>query len=151
MAMNRRLMLGGLSAFVFVAVVMNLLWRQPIAASDDTEPQHETSMSDLMHQKMSSSQLILVGLVNRDMNVVHEGGSELISLAKSAAWMETTNDPVYLHFNAEFQRLSERVVRMALDNNPDGAAYAYQGLTTTCITCHEHVRDVTRISTEAHE
>ncbi len=151
MAMNRRLMLGGLSAFVFVAVVMSLLWRQPIAASDDTEPQHETNMSDLMHQKMSSSQLILVGLVNRDMNVVHEGGSELISLAKSAAWMETTNDPVYLHFNAEFQRLSERVVRMALDNNPDGAAYAYQGLTTTCITCHEHVRDVTRISTECTE
>lgn len=142
----------GLWSLVGVVLVLGVVWRQPTeAAVDDSVVAEERHVIDLMHAKLSGSQLILVGLINRDMNAVHSGGEELVSLAKSAAWLDATDDPVYAHFNAEFQRLSERVVRMAQNNNPDGAAYAYQGLTTTCISCHEHVRDVTRLTRDVAE
>ncbi len=150
--MSRQTVSVGLWSFACVALVLGVVWRQPTkAADDDVLPPHGTEVADLMHAKLSSSQLILMGLINRDMNAVHSAGEELVSLAKSAAWMDATDDPVYSHFNAEFQRLSERIVRMAQNSNPDGAAYAYQGLTTTCITCHEHVRDVTRLTREVDE
>jgi hypothetical protein len=135
-----------------VVLVLCNLWRPSIKAADDVAfPEQATSVSDVMHSKMSNSQLILMGLINRDLEAVGLAGDEMVSLAKSAAWLEATSDPVYSHFNAEFQRLSERVVRMARSDNLDGAAYAYQGLTSTCISCHEHVRDVTRLTRETDE
>jgi hypothetical protein len=142
----------GLWTLACIVLVLGVMWRQPTgAAEEELPPTQPTEVADLMHAKLSSSQLILMGLINRDMNTVHSAGEELVALAKSAAWMDATDDPVYSHFNAEFQRLSERIVRMAQNGNPDGAAYAYQGLTTTCITCHEHVRDVTRLTREVDE
>ena len=51
------------------------------------------------------------------------------------------DDPVYRHFSAEFRRLAIKLNKMASDEHLDGAAYAFQNLTTICIACHQHVRD----------
>lgn len=148
---HRRTTLIALAVVACTALAISGLWGQHHAISDDGVAVADDEIIDLMHAKLSGSQLILIGLISRDMNAVHEGGQELVRIARSATLMEATDDPVYAHFNTEFQRLSERVVRMSLSDNADGAAFAYQGLTSTCIACHEHVRDVSQISLKRDE
>jgi hypothetical protein len=150
--MNSRVASLSFSCLAAGAIVWGVLCREPTDAADDVAtPADRPDIAALMHGKMTCSQELLIGLINRDMEGVESAGQDLVTLAKSAAWIDATSDPVYSHFNAEFQRLSERIVRMARNDNPDGAAYAYQGLTTTCISCHEHVRDVSRLAGENEE
>lgn len=150
--LSRRTVSLSISGLIASAIVLGIFFREPTSAAEDLEPPvDQPDAASLMQAKMECSEQLLVGLINRDMEQVERTGRELDALAQSAAWIEATSDPVYSHFNAEFQRLSERIIRMARNDNPDGAAYAYQGLTATCISCHEHVRDVTRLTRENEE
>ncbi|QDU38647.1 hypothetical protein Mal4_29770 [Maioricimonas rarisocia] len=122
-----------------------LAWQLQSRAADDRlvmAPESEMDNSEIMAAKLTAAHRVLTGLVARDSAMIKGAGKDLVALCKTAAWRSVEEDPVYTHFSVEFQRLSERLVRLAEEENLDGAAYAYQGLTSTCISCHEHVRDV---------
>jgi cytochrome c556 len=93
----------------------------------------------LMRAKLAASQQTLEGLMYGDFDLIDRGARQLRDIDE---WHTVKRDAVYDHYSAEFHRLSEKLVRLAKEKNAEGALYAYQHLTTTCVTCHEYVRDV---------
>ncbi len=95
-----------------------------------------------MQAKLALSQELLKGLVLADYRLINQSADQLRSLSQHAYWTAASQDPVYNHFTIEFQRVTQRIGENARAENLDGAAYASQLLTSVCIACHQHVRDV---------
>lgn len=97
----------------------------------------------MMQAKLTASQRILEGLLNRDFKIITTSAEILVQLAAAAPKQgsDKRDDLIYEHFRTEFVRLSEELEVMAEDENLEGAAYVHQSLTATCISCHRHLRD----------
>lgn len=106
------------------------------AADPDREEKRDAI---LMRAKLAASQQTLEGLMYGDFDLIDRGARQLRDIDE---WHTMKRDAVYDHYSAEFHRLSEKLVRLAKEKNAEGALYTYQHLTSTCITCHEYVRDV---------
>jgi hypothetical protein len=94
----------------------------------------------LMRAKLAAAQQTLEGIMYGDFELIERGARQLHDIDE---WRSAKRDAVYDHYSAEFRRLSEKLIRLANDKNAEGAFYTYQHLTSTCVTCHEYVRDVT--------
>ena len=127
-----------------VLVPLVLTAQQKGPAPSDTPRRLATPMKSFMHGKLKSGQEVLEGLLTRDFEQMAAAADALRgSYLTSPAFdmREEFDDKVYEHFHLEFMRLSGKLIEMAEAENLDGAAYAYQNLTATCIACHEHLRD----------
>ena len=117
---------------------------------DRTGSQEQTSaprrlnspMKSLMHGKLKDGQTVLEGLLIRDFDQIRRGATSLRDKYLTAPKAgDDDDDKVYEHFHIEFMRLSQKLITMAEDENLEGAAFVHQNLTSTCIACHEHMRD----------
>lgn len=100
----------------------------------------------LMRAKLAASQQTLEGLMYGDFDLIGRGARQLHDIEE---WHSSKQDAVYEHYSAEFRRLSEKLIRLANEKNAEGAFFTYQHLTSTCITCHEYVRDVSQTPKQA--
>jgi hypothetical protein len=100
----------------------------------------------LMRAKLAASQLTLEGLMYGDFDSIGRGAKQLHDIDE---WHSSKQDAVYDHYSAEFRRLSEKLARLANEKNAEGALFTYQHLTSTCVTCHEYVRDVSKTPNQA--
>ncbi len=105
----------------------------PTAVSPDRRP--------FMQGKLEDMQTVLRGLVTADFGLIHKGADQMQNTSLHAELASVHDDRVYRHFSAEFRRLTVKLDEMASQEHLDGAAYTFQNLTTTCIACHQHVRD----------
>jgi hypothetical protein len=71
-------------------------------------------------------------------------------VSEAAEWRHI-HDPVYEHYSSEFRRLTEKLSRLAEEGNGEGAAFTYLSTTTTCISCHDYVRDVVRVAADGED
>lgn len=104
----------------------------------------ESPMKSFMHGKLMDGQAVLEGLLVRDFDQVRAGATSLRDKYLTAPAGETgdeDDDQVYEHFHIEFMRLSQKLITMADQENLEGAAFVHQHLTSTCIACHEYIRD----------
>ncbi len=97
----------------------------------------------MMQAKLTASQRVLEGLLNRDFKTITTSAEILVQLAAAAPKQGNgeRDDLIYEHFYTEFVRLSEQLEVMAEEESLEGAAYVHQSLTATCIACHRHLRD----------
>lgn len=112
--------------------------------ADEPAPPQAPSVAEQMQAKLASSQKILRGLVTEDFALIRSGANELRDI-DAIAEHGLQRDQVYEHYSAEFRRLSEKLMRMAEHQNLEGASFVYMHVTSTCINCHEYVRDVTAL------
>ena len=116
-----------------------------LAAADPVKnpliPENEV----LMRAKLSSSQKVLEGLLAEDFTLVANGAREMKKISEAAEWPQS-GDAVYDHFAAEFRRQCTKLENLANKANREGASFTYLQMTTTCIDCHDHVRDELRIA-----
>ena len=99
----------------------------------------------LMRAKLSSSQKVLEGLLAEDFTLIAHGAREMKKISEAAEWPRS-GDAVYEHFAAEFRRQCDKLESLANKTNREGATFTYLQMTTTCIDCHDHVRDSLRIA-----
>jgi hypothetical protein len=99
----------------------------------------------LMRAKLSSSQKVLEGLLAEDFTLIAHGAREMKKISEAAEWPRS-RDAVYEHFAAEFRRQCIKLESMAHKTNHEAATFTYLNMTTTCINCHDHVRDALRIA-----
>lgn len=99
----------------------------------------------LMRAKLSSSQKVLEGLLAEDFTLIAHGAREMRKISEAAEWPRS-RDAVYEHFAAEFRRQCIKLESLANKTNREGATFTYLHMTTTCINCHDHVRDALRIA-----
>lgn len=100
----------------------------------------------LMRAKLAASQQTLEGLMYGDFDLIGRGARQLHDIEE---WHSSKQDAVYDHYSAEFRRQSEKLIRLANEKNAEGALFTYQHLTSTCVTCHEYVRDVSKTPNQA--
>jgi hypothetical protein len=85
--------------------------------------QRDDSTSVLMRAKLASSQRV----------------------CDSKGWRQH-EDPVVVQYRTELHRGAIKLVKLAKEDNLEGAAYTYMHTLTTCINCHEYSRNVLRIA-----
>ena len=113
------------------------------AADPPVDPISETKV--LMCAKLTSSQKVLEGLLAEDFTLIAQGAREMKRISEAAEWPRV-RDAVYEHHAAEFRRQCIKLESLAEKTNHEGASFTYLQMTTTCIACHNHVRDALRIA-----
>lgn len=101
----------------------------------------------LMRAKLTSSQKVLEGLLAEDFTLISQGAKEMIKISEAAEWPRA-RDEVYEHYSAELRRQCHKLEDLANKTNHEGASFTYLHITTTCINCHDYVRDALRISNQ---
>ena len=101
--------------------------------------------SALMRSKLVSSQNVLEGLLRKDFDAVARGAREMKRISEAAEWPRA-RDAVYEHFGIEFRRQCNQLESLAKQGNHEGVTFLYLQMTTTCVQCHDYVRDSLRIA-----
>lgn len=103
----------------------------------------DSEKSVLMQTKLKASSTVLDGLVNGDFAKIRRAAELLEKVAEASPrkYKNLEEMQVYEHFRDEFIREAGRLQKMANDRNLEGAAYVHQNITSTCISCHLHVRE----------
>jgi len=131
----------GLICLLAFATVWNGVQAETPRGTETTDSS-ESDPKDLMSLKLKYSQQILAGLVRGDFETIATSAGDLNRLSQQPQWDRFQGDPVYSHFTVEFQRIAQRLAGHAKAENLEAAAYTAQLLTSNCIACHQHVRDV---------
>ena len=116
----------------------------PIPAQTDQSVSHGQPVGPLMQAKLSHAQRVMEGLVTHDFTQVGASAHALkhMSLDPPDGWKKSDAEgEVYEHFRLEFMRQSAQLEKMASQKNLEGAAWYQQNLTSTCIACHNYIRD----------
>lgn len=139
--MHRWLLVTGIALFVFGAAFAS-------GENRKSEPDQGDQQSALMLAKLASTQKITNGLVTKDFEQILRGANELDRICSATAWA-SHSDRIYAHHRTELRRQSQKLAKMAKEENLDGAAFTYMQSLTTCISCHEYCRDVLKIADES--
>lgn len=133
--------------WIWIAGGISVLSGASMLASDwskDGKLPHEP-LAGMMLAKLASTQRVVSGLVSKDFSEVKRGAQDMLRICDATQW-ESHPDPVFGHHRTELRRQSVKLAGLADAQNLDGAAFAYMQTMSTCISCHEHCRDVLRIA-----
>lgn len=109
-----------------------------LLAADETAEPRRLKGRVFMRVKLSSSEKVLEGIVTRDFKLIGEGAREMEEMSQASEWPRAEDD-TYEHYAVEFRRLCGKLFALAKEENLEGASFAYMQLTSSCITCHDHV------------
>jgi len=115
-----------------------LLLGVPLLSGHGTEP---LKGEPLMQRKLKHAQKVLEGLALNDFDKIGDNAQELLVISKLAEW-KVVKTPRYANYSSEFQEIAEKLVKAAKDKNLDAATLAYMEMTSSCVKCHKHVREV---------
>jgi len=107
--------------------------------------QQDANLPGLMLAKLASTQRVVTGLVSKNFGEIRRGAKDMISICDASQW-ETHPDPLYGHYKQQLRRQASNLAELADQQNLDGAAFNYIQTISTCISCHQHCRDVLRIA-----
>lgn len=139
---------GLVVVLTFVAVgCCNTIW---LRAVDPPANQIEEATGVLMRSKLTSSQKVLEGLLRKDFDSIARGAREMKRISEAAEWPRA-RDSVYEHFSVEFRRQCNQLEALAEAGSQEGVSFTYLHLTSTCINCHDYVRDALRVSERGYD
>ena len=132
--MNKAFSVAAVSLIALVLAVFSM------ATSPAAEPEQEKKPSFWMKKKLEYSEAILVGLANGDYDSIGKTARSMGTLSQMEKWVRSSL-PEYRAQLQIFQNANHQLIRMADDENLDGATLAYVQLTLSCVNCHKIVRD----------
>ncbi len=111
----------------------------------DNQKQSDTNgekrLSKFMREKLTSSQLVLEGLMTEDFDLMEKGAKKMIAMSNATEW-QVVEGPIFARQSEEFRSAAKQVIKFAKEKNIDGASLSYLHLTMTCISCHKKVNKV---------
>jgi hypothetical protein len=119
----------------WLALGVLLVTLAPSAADEPGDTENK-----LMRAKLKFSEQVLTGLVNKDFDAIREGADHLGKLGQLERWSRAFT-PEYKAQLAVYRSANNDLVRMAGEENLDGAALAFMQLTLSCVNCHKVIRD----------
>lgn len=96
---------------------------------------------ELMAAKLKHSHAILEGIAVNDFAKVGTASDELVRVTRANAFLDAYKGDEYRFQVNLFKRAAEAVGTKATDKNMDGVLVAYHELTTSCLKCHQAMRD----------
>lgn len=118
-----------------VAAIVFSVTAGPAHGADEEE-----KMSFWMKKKLEYTQGILVGLTSEDYAAISKNARSMNALGYFEKWVRAGSNEYRSQLKI-FQNANEQLIRMADEENLDGAALAYVQLTLSCVNCHKVVRD----------
>lgn len=109
-----------------------------ILAADTTAEPKRLKGRVFMRVKLGSSEKVLEGIVTRDFKLIDDGAREMQEMSQASEWPRA-QDGTYEHYAVEFRRLCGKLSSLAKEENLEGVSFTYMQLTSSCITCHDHV------------
>lgn len=137
--MKKRLWMAGITLVTGLAIAPFLTK----AADPPTAPIKETQV--LMRAKLSSSQNVLEGLLSEDFRLIGHAAKQMKQISEAAEWPRA-RDAVYEHYATEFRRQCSKLEHLASQRNHEGVSFTYLQMTTTCIDCHNYIREGWRMA-----
>ena len=138
-----------LTALGFVALRHTVISGQESVKKIPTVPrENRVAIEPLMHAKLAQSQRVFEGLVTRDFDRIRRSAEELSTTTLTLPGVapgEHHDDEVFEHFRLEFLRLAGRLGQLAEAKNLEGSAYVSEQLNSTCIACHQYLRDELKV------
>ena len=116
------------------AIVLSVIAGPARGAEEDEK------MSFWMKKKLEYTQGILVGLTSEDYAAISKNARSMNALGYFEKWVRAGSNEYRSQLKI-FQNANEQLIRMADEENLDGAALAYVQLTLSCVSCHKVVRD----------
>lgn len=139
------LLMSGVTGFVVAAGVRDekpktgQTPKKPAVKKKKSIRPKNSKLTHFMRGKLTASQSVLDGLVTEDFKKIEKGGLKLLVMSKAADW-QVFKTGTYAQYSAEFQRTTDRLVKMAKKKQLDSAALSYMHVTMTCINCHKYVK-----------
>ena len=121
--------IGIVAAIAFVLVAARVA-----GAAESEEPSY------WMKKKMEYSEKILAGLAKADFEAIEKNAMSMNGLSQIENWVRA-NSPAYKSQLATFRSANKSLIRMAQDEDIDGATLAFMQLTQSCVQCHKLIRD----------
>ena len=137
-------LLMGISAVIVAGSSWSVLADPPAESAPYVAPMISEA-EVLMQAKLTSSKRVLEGLLRRDFDSIARAAREMKRISQATAWPRP-HDQVYSHFSNEFQRQCNQLESHADTLNHEAAKFTYMHMTTTCINCHEYIRDSRRVA-----
>lgn len=109
--------------------------------SKKADPNGEKKLSKFMREKLTSSQLVLEGLMTEDFDLMEKGAKKMIQMSNATEW-QVIEGPIFARQSEEFRSAAKQVIKFSKEKNIDGASLSYLHLTMTCISCHKKVNKV---------
>lgn len=110
-------------------------------AEKEKDSNGEKKLSKFMREKLTSSQLVLEGLMVEDYDMMQKGAKKMIEMSNATEW-QVIEGPIFARQSEEFRSAAKQVIKFAKEKNIDGASLSYLHLTMTCIACHKKVNKV---------
>ncbi len=121
-------------AMVIIAgttLAIALSWSTPASADKKDE--------SLMRKKLEYSQRILEGIATADFQLIRKNAEAMQELARSKEF-SPAKSPEYRAQFLMFDFANSELLRLAKEENLDGAALAHTQLTLSCVKCHQQIR-----------
>jgi len=112
---------------------------QPAQKATDADAEDKASV--WMRGKLRLSQGILAGLTRADFARIKDNARAMNSLGYLEKWARADRRD-YKRQLTHFALANQELIRQAEKKNLDGATLAYIQLTSSCVQCHQIVRDV---------
>lgn len=93
-----------------------------------------------MRVKMKRADGILEGLAQGDFNAIKVNAQTMQRFGRMERWARVKSEEYQTHLRA-FDQANRDLIRQADEQNLEGATLAFFQLTTSCVQCHQVVRD----------
>jgi cytochrome c556 len=123
-------------ALLLIAVLILVIGAQ----APSPTPAQTQRTSKLMAAKLKHSQTVLEGIAVVDFKKIRASAEELIELTKTEEWLMHKAPRYEMHSN-DFRRSAEALVAKSKEKNIDGTTLAFFEMTTSCVRCHQHIRE----------
>ncbi len=110
--------------------------RMVIPAFDD----NAVARRDFMRTKLMFSQNILEGLTTGNFKQIKTGIKKVQKVTEGGEWVAIDNDQ-YRKLTEDFNTTIKRLGVAAESGNLEAVALRYYQMSTSCIDCHQHIRE----------
>ena len=107
-----------------------------VVPADDTGAQ---SRRDFMRTKLMYTQNIFEGLTTGNFDAIEKAIEEVQNVTSGEQWVAIDNDK-YRRLTEDFKMATKRLMEATKTKNLDATALRYYNLSTSCIDCHNHIR-----------
>ena len=109
------------------------------------KPVATTNVTLSMRSKLENTKQVLEGIALEDFEKIATGADKMNALTEADAW-HVFNTPKYTELTVDFHKAVRQLTTAAKENDLEAATLRFMTVVTTCVSCHEHVRDV-RVAT----
>ena len=104
----------------------------------------KTNVQVLMRDKLTHAQSVLDGLVTDDFEKIAKAADMMQIIGRAASWQAIKTNAYKTHSD-RFAKTTSKLAQAAENTNRDGVLLQYLQLTTSCVECHQYIREQQRV------